>query len=161
MSVFRSFLFLFILFFSFSSCNKAVNFNNKLVEIQKSVQQEMKDFSIKTQNKHPESLSAESLKMSAEKATGFINDKIKEAEDLLVPKNGGDLKEAIINQLKFEKEIVEQIGRLSDPQLSAEEKAQIETGFLNSSEKAKVLEEKVRSSQEAFAKEHEFKLENK
>lgn len=159
MPIFRSFLFLFIVFCCLPACNKAVNFNNKLVEIQKSVQQEMKDFSLKTRNKN--SLSDERLKITAEKATGFIGDKIKEAENLLVPKNGGDLKEAILNQLKFEKDIVEKISRLSDPELSAEEKTKIETAFLNSGEKAKVLEVKVRSAQEAFANEHQFKLENK
>lgn len=161
MAIFRNFLFLFILFSWLSSCNKAVNFNNKLVEIQKSVQKEMKDFSGKMQDKELDSLSDESLKISSEKATGFIGDKIKEAENLLVPKAGGDLKEAILNQLKFEKDIVEKIGRLSDPKLSAEEKAQIETEFLSIGEKAKVLEAKVHAAQEAFAKEHQFKLEEK
>ena len=79
----------------------------------------------------------------------------------MVPKNGGDLKEAILNHLKFERDIIEKIGRLSDPNLSPAEIYQIENEFLNSGEMAKVLKEKVRSAQEVFAKEHQFKLEEK
>jgi hypothetical protein len=130
------------------------------VEIQKSVQQEMKDFGEKMNGEKSDSVSGKNLKIPVEKATGFIDDKIKEAENLLVPKGGGDLKEAILNQLIFEKDIVEKIGRLSDPKISSEEKTQIETEFLSSGEKAKALEAKVHAAQEAFSKEHQFKLEN-
>ncbi len=154
----RQFIF-FLFFFFLSSCNKAVNFNNKLVEIQKSVQNETRSFRLESQDKELDS--KRSLKISAEKTIGFINNKIKDAENLLVPKNGGDLKEAILNHLKFERDIIEKIGRLSDPNLSPAEIYQIENEFLNSGEMAKVLKEKVRSAQEVFAKEHQFKLEEK
>ena len=66
----RQFIF-FLFFFFLSSCNKAVNFNNKLVEIQKSVQNETRSFRLESQDKELDS--KRSLKISAEKTIGFIN----------------------------------------------------------------------------------------
>jgi len=156
----KAFLLLVIVFCCLSSCkNKAVEFNNRLVNIQKSVLGKVNDFGIKMREIKADTVPDIKIKAQVEEVTAFIDNKIKKTKNLLVPKGGGDLKEAILKQLQFEKEVIENIGRLADPQLSEEEKTQIETGFLSSKEKAIELEANVRAAQEAFSRQNQFKLE--
>jgi hypothetical protein len=155
-------LYILILFCCVASCgHKAVTFNDELVNIQKSVLQEVKGFSEKMQYRDIDSLSRSSVKTESDQIIIFINNKIKEAESLEAPKDGKNLQSAFLNQFRFEKDIVGKIGRLADSSITKEEKIQIETEFLNSQEKAKAIEADIHNAQEAFAKEHKFKLENK
>lgn len=155
-------LYVFLLFCCFSSCNnKAVDFNNGLVNIQKSVLEEVRSFKGKIQKVNVDSLPLTNIKTEAERIALFINNKINEAKNLSALKEGENLKDAILKQLQFEKNIVEKIGRLAEPDISKEEKMQIETEFLNSQNKANELEANVHAAQEAFAKQYKFKLENK
>jgi len=158
----KNYLYLFILFFCITSCNnKAVNFNNNLMNIQKSVLKEVQELGNKMRKINADSLPLTDIRSQSERISSFINKKIKEAEKLNAPGKGGKLKTAILNQLAFEKDLVEKIGKLAQPDISNEEKAKIETEFLSSGEKAKELEINIRADQEAFAKQYKFKLENK
>ncbi len=158
----KKFLFAFILFCCFSSCgNEAVNFNNSLVNIQKSVVKEVSGFGKKMQLIPRDSLGLYNVKKETQYIDSFINEKINKAQKLSIPKNGESLKAAILKQLHFEKELVEKIGKLAEPETFKEEKEQIETGFLSSQKKSKELEADVRAAQEAFAEQYQFKLENK
>lgn len=155
-------LYIFVTLFCFLSCkNKAVDFNNSLVNIQKSVLIEVQDFSKKMKKITLDSFPAANVKTEAEKITSFINNKINEARNLTEPKDGEKLKEAILKQMDFEKDIVSKIGRLAEQGISKEEKTQIETDFLNSQTKANELAADILAAQEAFAKKYKFKLENK
>lgn len=155
-------LYVLFLFCCVCSCgHKAVVFNDDLVNIQKSVLSEVKRFSEKMQNLDIDSLSRSSVKSESDQIVIFINNKIKEAESLEVPKNGNNLQSAFLNQFQFEKDMVGKIGRLADSSVAKEEKNQIEIEFLNSQEKARAIEVEIHNAQEAFAKEHKFKLENK
>ncbi len=71
------------------------------------------------------------------------------------------MKAAILKQLEFEKDIIDKIGKLAPTNISKEEKDRIEIDFLNSKKKANKLESSVNLAQEAFALEHNFKLQKK
>ncbi len=158
----KKYLFLVFAFFTLFSCtNKAVDFNNDLVKIQKSVLIKVQEFGKKMQQVNPDSLASPKIKSDASEISAFIEGKINEAHDVPAPKDGENLKDAIISQLGFEKNIVEKIGRLADTAISKEEKRQIETEFLASGQKATELESRVREAQESFAKQHKFNLEAK
>lgn len=162
MAAVKNCLYILILLCCVSACgHKAVDFNDDLVNIQKSVLSEVKAFSEKMQYRDLDSLSQSSVKSESDLIVIFINNKIKEAESLEALKDGKNLQSAILNQLQFEKDIVGKIGRLADSSITKEEKNQIEKEFLNSQEKAKAIEVEIHNAQEAFAKEHKFKLENK
>ena len=158
----KKFFYLFILLLCFSSCKNAeIDFNNNLVTIQKKVLKEVQDFGQKMKEIRIDSFPQAPVKKEAEKLTVFINDQIRDAQNLNAPKKGENLKEAVVKQLQFEKDIVSKIGRLAEPGISKEEKTRIETEFLSSQNKANELEANVRTAQEAFAKQYKFKLENK
>ena len=162
MNLIKKNLYLFILLFCFSSCrNDAVDFNNSLVNIQKIVLKEAQDFGEKMKEVSIDSFTAANVKTEADKIVVFINNKINEAQKLVAPKDGEILKEVILKQLDFEKDIVSKIGRLAEPDVSKEEKVQIETDFLSSQTKANKLAADVLAAQEAFAKQYKFKLKNK
>lgn len=108
-----------------------------------------------------DSLEASNLKADAEKIALYINTKIIEAQNLNTPRGGENLKNAILKQLEFEKDMVSKIGRLMRADISKEEKAKIEMELLSSKEKAMVHESNVHLTQEAFAHQHDFKLQKK
>lgn len=162
MDFIKKLLYFFVIIFCFSSCkNKAADFNDNLVNIQKNVLNEVQDFGRKMSSISVDSLPLYNVKPETEKITLFISNKINEAQNLVVPKDGENLKQAILTQLQFEKDIVIKIGRLAEPDISEDEKMQIETDFLSSQKKAAALEANVRAAQETFAKQYKFKLENK
>lgn len=151
-----------ITFNALYSCkNKAVTFNNSLIGIQKEVLTRVQDFGKKVQQVNMDSLEASNLKADAEKIALYINTKIIEAQNLNTPRGGENLKNAILKQLEFEKDMVSKIGRLMRADISKEEKAKIEMELLSSKEKAMVHESNVHLTQEAFAHQHDFKLQKK
>jgi hypothetical protein len=153
---------LFIIFSVLCSCkNKAVNFNNSLVGIQKSVLTQVHDFGEKVQQVNVDSLQESGIRSEAEKIASYIDNKIAEAQNLTTPKEGENLRMAFLKQLEFEKDMVTKIGRLAQKDISKEEKAQIEIEFLNSKGKANELESNVHIAQEIFAHHHNFKLQKK
>ena len=155
-------VYFFIIIFSFSSCgNKAADFNNNLVNIQKNVLKEVHGFGKKMKEMNIDSLPTTDVNKDAVKISSFISDKINEAQNLVTPKYGENLKAAITKQLEFEKDIIDKIGKLTEQDISQEEKTQIQTEFLNSKNKSDELESNVRAAQEAFAKQYKFKLEDK
>lgn len=150
------------LFVCLSSCqNKGADFNNSLVNIQKSVLTEVQEFGKKMKQVNADSFPSAGIKPQADSIALFIDDKIKEAENLPVPESGEQLKAAILKQLAFEKDILNKIGRLALPDLPEEERALIETEFMSSQGKANELEDSVKAAQEAFAKKNNFKLQDK
>jgi hypothetical protein len=151
-----------LIFSTFSSCkNKAVTFNNNLIGVQKQVLTQVQDFGKKVEQVNMDSLQTSNLKADAEKIALYIDTKIIEAQNLYTPKGGENLKNAVLKQLEFEKEIVNKIGRLMRSDISKEEKAQIEIALLSSTEKATVHESNVHLAQEFFAKQHDFNLQKK
>lgn len=162
MNVVKRLFCVFILAFCFSSCkNEAVDFNNSLVTLQKSVLTKVQDFGKKMKQVDADSLPAADVKPQTDSIVLFIDNKIKEAQNLSTPKDGERLKAAILKQLAFEREIVSKIGRLSLPDLPGDERLQIETEFLNSQNTANELEDSVRVAQEGFARQYNFRLQDK
>ena len=150
---------LFFISFCLLSCkNEAADFNNKLVNIQRSVLKEVQVFG-KEMTEPNDSLAAHHIQPRAEKIALFIDDKIEEAQKLNVPSGGENLKNAIIMQLQFEKDIVGEIDRLTQQSIPNEERLQIETDLLSSQHRAQSLEGSIRIAQEVFAKQHKIKLE--
>ena len=162
MSVFKKLTGFLFLLICISSCqNKAADFNNALVNIQKSVLTEVQAFGKKMKQVNADSLPSTDIKPKTDSIALFISDKIKDAENLRAPESGEQLKAAILKQLAFEKDIITKIGRLALPDLSQEERTLIETEFLSSQDKANELEDSVKSAQEAFAKRNNFTLQDK
>jgi hypothetical protein len=162
MGMMKKGLFVFVLFCCFSSCgNKAADFNDSLVKIQKSVLDDVKSFSEKVQNIGADSLPHSNVKLESDKLLGVINAKIEEAESLSAPGGAKEFQLAILKQLQFEKNIVSKIGKLADNNTPQVEKQGIEMEFLNSQDSAMSIEQEIHNAQEAFAKEHKFKLEKK
>lgn len=161
MDLLKKILRAFILVCFFSSCqNKAVKFNNELINIQQNVLKEVQGFGQKMQGINADSLPFSNLKSEAEKVSLFINNQTKVVKNLSAPDGGDSLKAAIINQLEFEHDIVEKIGKLAGSTLTENEKSKIENEFLTSGEKAAELEANIKSAQEAFSREQKFRLKN-
>lgn len=155
----KKLLYLFFISFCLLSCkNKAADFNNNLVNIQRSVLKEVQVFG-KEMTEPNDSLAAHRIQPRSEEIALFIDDKIKEAQKLTAPSDGESLKNAIIMQLQFEKDIVGKIGRLTQQSIPNEERLQIETDLLSSQNRAQSLEDSIRIAQEVFAKQYKFKLE--
>ena len=162
MSVFKKLTGFLFLLICISSCqNKAADFNNALVNIQKSVLAEVQEFGKKMKQVNANSFPSTDIKPQTDSIALFISDKIKVVENLPAPASGERLKAAILKQLAFEKDIIIKIGRLASPDLSQEERTRIETQFLSSKGKANELEDSVKAAQEAFAKRNDFTLQDK
>jgi hypothetical protein len=162
MNVLKKIAGIFFLLVCISSCqNKEADFNNALVNIQKSVLHKVQEFGKKMKQVSADSFPSTNIKPQTDSISLFIDGKIIEAENLPAPENGENLKAAILKQLAFEKDILAKIGRLALPDLSQEERTLIETEFLSSQDKANALEDSVKAAQEAFAENNNFTLQDK
>ena len=94
-------------------------------------------------------------------AQSELDQKIAELNVLPVVASGQDLKNAILDQLKFEKNICYKLGRLGDTQVSADEKEAIAKEFATSSDDADRVTNRVTETQKAFAEKNHFTLEKK
>ena len=150
-----------ILLLLLSSCqNKALDYNNDLVKIQQGVLPQVQDFA-KKWSTNVDSTNLQNIKPEADTIVQLLNQKIAEVNVLPVVENGQDLKNAILDQFKFEKNICYKLGRLGDPQVSADEKATIAQEFATSSEDADKVTNRVTETQKAFAEKNHFTLEKK
>lgn len=154
---------IFLLIFSILvSCkNKAIEFNNNLVKIQQSVLPQVQAFAKKMEQTSKGTITLKDLSADAKKMVVFIDKKIAEASALPVENGGEDLKNAIIDQLKFERNICYKTGVLGNEQTSEEEKNVITQEFMSSEADGQKLEERVTQTQKEYAKKNNFKLEKK
>ena len=151
-------LFLMIL----TSCqNKAVDYNNNLVKIQQSVQPQVQEFAKKMQKTGDGTVTLKDLEADANTLVALLDKKIAEINAVPAIEGGEDLKAAIVDQLKFERNICYKTGRLGNDQVTEEEKAAITAEFMNSEAEAKKLEARVLETQKKFAEKNNFKLETK
>lgn len=150
-----------ILFLSLiTSCkNKGVDFNNSLVKIQQSVQPQVQDFAKKMEQTGNGSITLKSIEGDAKTLTELLDKKIAEITAVPTMEGGEDLKNAIVDQLKFERNICYKTGRLGNDDVTEEEKSAINTEFQNSGSEAKRLEQRVSETQKKFAEKNNFKLE--
>jgi hypothetical protein len=148
----------FVFAMSISGCNRSANFNNKLVKLQEEVSNHITEFNKKEKELEAGKLSYSSFKVEAEKTVDFINKKIEKAQELLVVKKEAEFKSAVINQFKFQKEIVEKIGEFSNPGISQEKKDSLQLQLLSSKNKAQQLNQKLIESQKALFKEANIKI---
>jgi hypothetical protein len=148
----------FVVAISISGCNRAANFNNKLVKLQQEVSNRIGEFNQKHKDLEAGKLSYSLFNMEVEKTADFINSKIEKAQELLVVNKEAELKSAVINQFEFQKEIVEKIGEFSNPAISQEKKDSLQPDLLSSKSKARQLRRKVIESQNALFKEANIKI---
>ena len=150
-----------ILLLLLSSCqNKALDYNNNLVKIQQGVLPQVQDFA-KKWSTNVDSTNLQNIKPEADKIVQLLDQKIGEVNVLPEVENSQDLKNAILDQLKYQKNICYKLGKLGDPQVSADEKEAIAKEFATSSEDADKVTNRVTETQKAFAEKNHFTLEKK
>lgn len=150
-----------ILFLSMlTACkNKAVDYNNSLVKIQQSVQPQVQEFAKKMEQTGNGTITLKSLESDAKSLVDLLDKKIAELNAVVAVEGGEDIKNAILDQLKFERNICYKTGRLGSDNVTEEEKSAITTEFMNSEAEAKRLEARVAETQKKFAEKNNFKLE--
>jgi hypothetical protein len=148
-------LLLAIVFFSCS--NGALQFNNKLVEIQKQVEPKFTAFGNKMEA-IGDSSNFKDLKSDAVSLISFIDTKTNEMMELKTPKGGEDFKNSLIDQFKFVKNIAQKCIILGNDTTSAETKMSIGMEFMNSEKEANELENKTIKAQKDFADKNGFKI---
>jgi len=144
-----------------SSCNSgALVFNNKVVEVQKTLEPKIMAFANKMgslgENDDIKSLTPDAKQLLVDLDAGVTKIKAIEA-----PKDGEEFKRSLLAQFEFMKNFCNQTIKLGDEKTTDEEKTEILTYFLNAETEATKLEEDTKQKQQAFAKANGFKLEAK
>ncbi len=143
-----------------SSCsNKALEFNNKVVDIQSKLTPEFTAFSQKMENLGEKSMStilpdAKAFVVNVDKSIADIN-------ALEVPSNGAEFKKCMLNQLECLKKFCNNTVRLADEKLPDEEKIAVATEVMNAGTELERLEAETEKAQKDFAKKNNFKLQYK
>ncbi len=148
---------LFLSVFFFSCSNGALQFNNKLVEIQKQVEPKFTAFGNKMEA-IGDSSNFKDLKSDAIGLISFIDAKTNEMMELKTPKGGEDFKNSLIDQFKFVKNIAQKCIILGNDTTSAETKMAIGMEFMNSEKEANELENNTIKAQKTFADKNGFKI---
>ncbi len=144
----------------FASChNKAVDYNNSLVKIQQGVLPQVQEFAKKCST--VDSSNIHNILPEATKMVQLLDQKIAEVNILSIVDGGQNLKNAIIDQLEFERNLCYKLGRLGDPSVTPEEKASIEQEFVNNTPDADKITRRVDEAQKDFAEKNHFPLKNK
>ena len=147
--------------FLFASCNnKAVNYNNALVKIQQAVLPQVQEFA-KKWSANVDSFNLHNLLTEAGTVVHLLDQKMAEVNTLPVVEGGQDLKNAIIDQLQFERNLCYKLGRLGDPSVTPEEKASIELEFSKNEPDADRITRRVNETQKDFSEKNHFTLQNK
>lgn len=158
--VIKNWFILIVLLTVFISCkNKAANFNNELVTIQKKVLKEVGIFGEKLQQTHADTVELAILRMDGKKVIHLIESEIKRVQNLDTPRKAENFKQAVLNQLEFQKDLVNKIRLMTNVSITENERQCIEMDLAKSLEVANQKERNVRDAQEAFAKENNIKLE--
>jgi hypothetical protein len=143
-----------------SSCtNKSLQFNNKVVQIQKGLEIKATAFATKSAGVKDGDLSG--LVPDAKDLIADVEKKQAELNALETPKGGEDFKNSITAQFGFMTKIYQDIIKLADKTTTDEEKLRISEGMLKSEEEAQRLEDNTQKAQRAFASANGFKLESK
>ena len=143
------------------SCrNKAVEYNNNLVKIQQEVLPKVEEFA-KNWSEKADSSNLQNILPEATKMVMLLNQKIAEVNSLPSFQNGQDLKNAIIAQFEFQKNMCFKLGRLGDSSITTEEKTSIDDEFLKTGALADSITRRVIEAQKEFAKKNHFTLQNK
>lgn len=141
-----------------SSCNSgALVFNNRMVEVQKSLEPKLLAFG----NKMGMLGEDDSIKIMANDATMLIQDLdkgIEKIKALEAPKSGEEFKRSMLAQLEYMKNFCKQTIQLGDAATSQEEKQKIAADFLKAEQEVTRLEEDTQAKQKAFAKANGFRL---
>ena len=147
--------------FFFSSChNKAVDYNNALVNIQQQVLPKVREFA----KKWSSNVDSSNLHYILPEATGIVkilNQKISEVKSLPIVPGGENLRDAIVEQLEFQKNLCLKLGSLGDSAVTLEEKASIEEGFDKTPAEVDRITRRVNETQKEFAEKNHFTLQNK
>lgn len=140
------------------SCNnKALEFNNKIVEIQKSVEKPFSEFGKKMQAVGA-SGDLKSLDPGAREMLKLTDEKIAELTKLESPEGGDELKNSMIDQFKMARNIYSKTIILAADTTSPEVKFTIGTEFMEIEAKAAKLEAATKEAQRKFAEKNGFKL---
>lgn len=143
------------------SCqNKAVEYNNQLVKIQQEVLPRVQEFAKKWSG-NVDSSNLSKIVPEAAMVVELLNQKIAQVNLLAIVKDGEILKNAIIDQLEFQKQQCYKLGRLADSTVPAKEKASIEQELINNAPDADKITRKITETQKDYAKNNHFTLQNK
>lgn len=150
-----------VLVMGISSCNSgALVFNNKVVEVQQSLEPKILDFGNKMQGVG-ESGDIKSLTPTAKQLIVDLDNGIAKIKAIEAPKDGEEFKRSLLAQLEFMKKLCNQTIKLGDDATTDQEKLTIAEEFMKAEDEAKRLEEDTKVKQQAFAKANNFKLEQK
>lgn len=142
------------------SCgSKSLQYNNKLVEIQKRLEPKFTAFGNKMAAVEEGKIG--DLAPDAKALIADVDKQVSEINALEMPKGAADFKNSIIAQFDFVKKICQQTIKLGDKTTTDEERLSIATEMMGSEEEAKRLEENTLKAQRAFASASGFKLESK
>lgn len=144
-----------------SSCNSgALVFNNKMVEVQKSLEPKIVAFGNKMQM-IGENGDIKTIAGDAKALIEVLDKEIAKVKALEAPKNGEEFKRSMLAQFEYVKKICSQTIKLGEASTTEEEKIKIATDFMNAGEEAAKLEQDTQTKQREFAKANGFKLESK
>jgi hypothetical protein len=144
-----------------SSCNSgALVFNNKMIEVQQSLQPQILAFGNKMEAIGEEG-DIKTMAPDAKLLIESLDKGIAKIKALEAPKNGEEFKRSMLAQFEFMKKFCRQTIQLGDAATSQEEKLQIATDFMKAGEEATKLEEDTQAKQREFAKANGFKLQTK
>jgi hypothetical protein len=143
-----------------SSCNSgALVFNNRLVEVQKSLEPKILAFGNKMEALG-ENGGIKSMAMDAKLLIEDLDKGIVKIKALEAPKNGEELKKSLLAQFDFMKKFCKQTIELGDESTSEADKLQIATDFMKAADEATKLEADTQAKQREFAKANGFKIKN-
>ncbi len=146
--------------FSLSSCsNKALEFNNKMVEIQSKLTPMFTEYGKKMENIGDKPLStivpdAKALMTNVDKSISDIN-------ALEAPADGANFKKSMLAQLEYLKKFCSNTIKMADEKLPDEEKITLASEVMNAGNELEKLESATEQAQKDFAKKNNFKLQSK
>ncbi|MEI7471580.1 MAG: hypothetical protein WCJ85_04935 [Chitinophagaceae bacterium] len=150
-------LFLLLSLFFISCSNGALQYNNKLVDIQKQVEPRFTAFGNKMEA-IGDSSNFKDLEKEASSLIVFIDEKTNQMMELKTPKGGEEFRNSLIDQFKFVKNIAKKCIILGNDTTSVETKMAIGLEFMNSEKEATELEDKTFKAQQSFAEKNGFKI---
>lgn len=150
-------LFLLLSLFFISCSNGALQYNNKLVDIQKQVEPRFTAFGNKMEA-IGDSSNFKDLEKEASSLIVFIDEKTNQMTELKTPKGGEEFRNSLIDQFKFVKNIAKKCIILGNDTTSVETKMEIGLEFMNSEKGATELEDKTFKAQQSFAEKNGFKI---
>jgi len=127
---------------------QALDFNNKMVTIQKDLLADVN--AMKGDTSNPVAV--------LKKMQGKIKERMGELSAIKAPSDGGDFKSAMMDDFEAVNNSYDVLIKIANPDISETEKAELTSQISTWQSKIEVLDEKVITEQKKFASAHNIKL---